>query len=118
MFFLSQIVLIFIFLLIIFLQKKFHLNDISLHVRMLDPYPLRMIELTVFNWHHTMSEYDTRSFYSGRQAQIETHARQVQNIFDSVGILLMGRLRQQAINLVLQASRAWGDGPRSQFSRI
>ena len=60
----------------------------------------------------TMPEYGTRPFYNGDLAQVKTHVKADAKILGSVGILLIGRLKRQAINLVLQSSlrpsESWG----------
>ena len=58
-------------------------------------------------------------FNVGSQAQIENHEWLVQKMLNSVGIFLLGHLRHQPMNLVLQNRYCqWGSsiGPGIQFS--
>ena len=71
------------------------------------PYTIN-IQLLWVSIQHSMLKYGIWSFYSRDFAQIKTHAQAGVKILGPVGIPLIGRLRYQATNLVLQRSESLG----------
>ena len=67
----------------------------------------------IYNFHQVWHNF----ILIWRRARIETQAWQVQEILDPVSILILIHLKQQAMNLVLQAGKNLGTGDTVPWSK-